>query len=172
MILNTFYLCWDVLSHSMNQSVVSKFVKGGLNNLLFNLKLLGERLECCIRFRNDKELWGTQCGELFTMLLMYKRKMFWAVPSPNSRKTISMLIVSETKINRPRYLSCSKQMNSLRSRIEEKEMILAHQDEQLNSLSSDKSKRSGEVNELKEIIDLKERKVAVLQKKVCLIVMS
>lgn len=57
-------------------------------------------------------------------------------------------------------------MNSLRSRLDEKEMIMAHQDEQLNSMSTDKSKRSGEVNELKEIIDLKERKVAVLQKKV------
>lgn len=50
--------------------------------------------------------------------------------------------------------------------MEEKELILAHKDEQLNSMSTDKSKRSGEVNELKEIIDLKERKVAVLQKKV------
>lgn len=57
-------------------------------------------------------------------------------------------------------------MNSLRSRMEEKELILAHKDEQLNSMSTDKSKRSGEVNELKEIIDLKERKVAVLQKKI------
>ena len=57
-------------------------------------------------------------------------------------------------------------MNSLRSRMEEKELILAHKEEQLNSMSTDKSKRSGEVNELKEIIDLKERKVAVLQKKV------
>ncbi|XP_038054549.1 ELKS/Rab6-interacting/CAST family member 1-like isoform X3 [Patiria miniata] len=56
-------------------------------------------------------------------------------------------------------------VEALRTRLDEKEMTLVRKEQLLSTLSTDKTKRYSEVNELKEMLDIKERKIGVLQRK-------
>ncbi|XP_022081373.1 ELKS/Rab6-interacting/CAST family member 1-like isoform X5 [Acanthaster planci] len=57
-------------------------------------------------------------------------------------------------------------VEALRARLDEKEMTLVRKEQLLSTLSTDKTKRFSEVNELKEMLDIKERKIGVLQRKI------
>lgn len=51
-------------------------------------------------------------------------------------------------------------------RLEEKEAMLNRKTKQIQEMSEEKGTLSGEIHDLKDMLDVKERKVNVLQKKV------
>ena len=61
--------------------------------------------------------------------------------------------------------SCT-QVDALRLRLEEKESLLSKKSQQISELTEEKSTQQGEITDLKDMLDVKERKVNVLQKKV------
>uniref|UniRef100_A0A3P9Q1T2 ELKS/RAB6-interacting/CAST family member 2 n=1 Tax=Poecilia reticulata TaxID=8081 RepID=A0A3P9Q1T2_POERE len=58
------------------------------------------------------------------------------------------------------------QVDALRVRLEEKEQILTKKTKQLQDLSDEKSTLAGEIRDMKDMLDVKERKVNILQKKI------
>ena len=54
----------------------------------------------------------------------------------------------------------------MRARIDEKEMTIVRKEQLLSTLSTDKTKRYSEVSELREMVEIKDRKIIVLQRKV------
>lgn len=58
------------------------------------------------------------------------------------------------------------QVDALRVRLEEKEQFLTKKTKQLQDLTDEKSTLTGEIRDMKDMLDVKERKVNVLQKKV------
>ena len=61
-------------------------------------------------------------------------------------------------------------MDALRLRLEEKEATLNKKSKQIQEISEEKGTLTGEIHDLKDMLDVKERKVIVLQKKVILII--
>ena len=57
-------------------------------------------------------------------------------------------------------------MDALRLRLEEKESLLSKKSTQISEMTEEKSTHQGEISDLKDMLDVKERKVNVLQKKV------
>lgn len=57
-------------------------------------------------------------------------------------------------------------MDALRLRLEEKESTLNKKSKQIQEMSEEKGTLNGEIHDLKDMLDVKERKVNVLQKKV------
>lgn len=58
------------------------------------------------------------------------------------------------------------QVDALRVRLEEKEQFLTKKSKQLQDLNEEKSTLTGEIRDMKDMLDVKERKIHVLQKKV------
>lgn len=58
------------------------------------------------------------------------------------------------------------QVDALRLRLEEKEALLSKKSQQISEVTEEKSTQQGEITDLKDMLDVKERKVNVLQKKV------
>ncbi|XP_015247896.1 PREDICTED: ELKS/Rab6-interacting/CAST family member 1-like [Cyprinodon variegatus] len=58
------------------------------------------------------------------------------------------------------------EVDALRLRLEEKESLLSKKSQQISELTEEKSTQQGEITDLKDMLDVKERKVNVLQKKV------
>lgn len=65
------------------------------------------------------------------------------------------------------------QVDALRLRLEEKETLLNKKSKQIQDMSEEKSTLNGEIHDLKDMLDVKERKINVLQKKVgiCILVL-
>lgn len=59
------------------------------------------------------------------------------------------------------------QVDALRLRLEEKESFLNKKSKQLQDLTEEKGTLAGEIRDMKDMLEVKERKVNVLQKKVC-----
>lgn len=59
-------------------------------------------------------------------------------------------------------------MDALRLRLEEKEATLNKKSKQIQEMSEEKGTLNGEIHDLKDMLEVKERKVNVLQKKVFL----
>lgn len=57
-------------------------------------------------------------------------------------------------------------MDALRLRLEEKETMLNKKTKQIQEMAEEKGTQAGEIHDLKDMLDVKERKVNVLQKKV------
>ncbi|XP_071810135.1 ELKS/Rab6-interacting/CAST family member 1-like isoform X4 [Asterias amurensis] len=57
-------------------------------------------------------------------------------------------------------------VEALRARIDEKEMTIVRKEQLLSTLSTDKTKRYSEVSELREMVEIKDRKIIVLQRKI------
>lgn len=57
-------------------------------------------------------------------------------------------------------------MDALRLRLEEKETMLNKKTKQIQDMAEEKGTQAGEIHDLKDMLDVKERKVTVLQKKV------
>ncbi len=64
------------------------------------------------------------------------------------------------------HLCVYAQVDALRLRLEEKESLLSKKSQQISELTEEKSTQHGEITDLKDMLDVKERKVNVLQKKV------
>lgn len=62
--------------------------------------------------------------------------------------------------------ACVFQVDALRLRLEEKEATLNKKSKQIQEMSEEKGTLNGEIHDLKDMLDVKERKVNVLQKKV------
>ncbi|XP_049617601.1 ELKS/Rab6-interacting/CAST family member 1 isoform X8 [Syngnathus scovelli] len=58
------------------------------------------------------------------------------------------------------------EVDALRIRLEEKESLLSKKSQQISEISDEKSTQNGEISDLKDMLDVKERKVVVLQKKI------
>ncbi|XP_058480508.1 ELKS/Rab6-interacting/CAST family member 1-like isoform X2 [Solea solea] len=58
------------------------------------------------------------------------------------------------------------EVDALRLRLEEKESLLSKKSQQISEVSEEKSTQQGEISDLKDMLDVKERKVNVLQKKI------
>ena len=63
----------------------------------------------------------------------------------------------------------SLQLDLLRSRLEDKATILDKKGKQVLCLQAEKKRVDSELNEIREHMDIKERKIAVLQRKVRLL---
>lgn len=57
-------------------------------------------------------------------------------------------------------------MDALRLRLEEKESFLNKKTKQLQDLTEEKGTLAGEIRDMKDMLEVKERKINVLQKKV------
>lgn len=64
------------------------------------------------------------------------------------------------------FCVCVRQVDALRLRLEEKEAMLNKKSKQIQEMSEEKGTLNGEIHDLKDMLDVKERKVTVLQKKV------
>lgn len=73
----------------------------------------------------------------------------------NSSQWLSLVVVS-----------LPGQVDALRLRLEEKETTLNKKSKQIQEMSEEKGTLNGEIHDLKDMLDVKERKVNVLQKKV------
>ncbi len=62
--------------------------------------------------------------------------------------------------------ACVFQVDALRLRLEEKDATLNKKSKQIQEVSEEKGTLNGEIHDLKDMLDVKERKVNVLQKKV------
>uniref|UniRef100_A0A3Q4N3L7 ELKS/RAB6-interacting/CAST family member 2 n=1 Tax=Neolamprologus brichardi TaxID=32507 RepID=A0A3Q4N3L7_NEOBR len=62
--------------------------------------------------------------------------------------------------------SANVQVDALRVRLEEKEQFLTKKTKQLQDLTDEKSTLTGEIRDMKDMLDVKERKINVLQKKI------
>lgn len=62
--------------------------------------------------------------------------------------------------------ACAHQVDALRLRLEEKDSQLNKKSNQIQETSEEKGTLSREVHDLKDMLEVKERKVNVLQKKV------
>lgn len=58
------------------------------------------------------------------------------------------------------------QVDALRLRLEEKEAFLNKKTKQLQDLTEEKGTLAGEIRDMKDMLEVKERKINVLQKKV------
>nr|XP_057933900.1 ELKS/Rab6-interacting/CAST family member 1-like isoform X9 [Doryrhamphus excisus] len=58
------------------------------------------------------------------------------------------------------------EVDALRIRLEEKESLLSKKSQQISEITDEKSTQHGEITDLKDMLDVKERKVNVLQKKI------
>uniref|UniRef100_A0A3Q0SP34 ELKS/RAB6-interacting/CAST family member 1 n=1 Tax=Amphilophus citrinellus TaxID=61819 RepID=A0A3Q0SP34_AMPCI len=58
------------------------------------------------------------------------------------------------------------EVDALRLRLEEKESLLSKKSQQISEVTEEKSTQQGEITDLKDMLDVKERKVNVLQKKI------
>lgn len=58
------------------------------------------------------------------------------------------------------------QVDALRLRLEEKESFLNKKSKQLQDVTDEKSILTGEIRDLKDMLEVKERKIIVVQKKV------
>uniref|UniRef100_A0A8C4X0C1 ELKS/RAB6-interacting/CAST family member 2 n=1 Tax=Eptatretus burgeri TaxID=7764 RepID=A0A8C4X0C1_EPTBU len=58
------------------------------------------------------------------------------------------------------------EVEALRLRLEEKEALLARKSQQVQELSDEKCSMTGEIRDLKDMMEVKERKINVLQKKI------
>lgn len=69
---------------------------------------------------------------------------------------------------RNHYLLSSSwfQVDALRLRLEEKESFLNKKTKQLQDLTEEKGTLAGEIRDMKDMLEVKERKINVLQKKV------
>lgn len=72
------------------------------------------------------------------------------------------VIVSDRKVPFPIPI----QVDALRLRLEEKETTLNKKSKQIQEMSEEKGTLNGEIHDLKDMLEVKERKVNVLQKKV------
>lgn len=65
-------------------------------------------------------------------------------------------------------LTCTNvlQVDALRLRLEEKESFLNKKTKQLQDLTEEKGTLAGEIRDMKDMLEVKERKINVLQKKV------
>uniref|UniRef100_A0A8C3XVE5 ELKS/RAB6-interacting/CAST family member 1 n=1 Tax=Chelydra serpentina TaxID=8475 RepID=A0A8C3XVE5_CHESE len=59
-----------------------------------------------------------------------------------------------------------KRVDALRLRLEEKETMLNKKTKQIQEIAEEKGTQAGEIHDLKDMLDVKERKVNVLQKKI------
>lgn len=64
------------------------------------------------------------------------------------------------------YLCSHGQVDALRLRLEEKESFLNKKTKQLQDLTEEKGTLAGEIRDMKDMLEVKERKINVLQKKV------
>jgi len=66
----------------------------------------------------------------------------------------------------PTLISFPVQVDALRLRLEEKEATLNKKSKQIQEISEEKGTLNGEIHDLKDMLEVKERKINVLQKKV------
>lgn len=64
------------------------------------------------------------------------------------------------------FVFVSLQVDALRLRLEEKESFLNKKTKQLQDLTEEKGTLAGEIRDMKDMLEVKERKINVLQKKV------
>lgn len=64
------------------------------------------------------------------------------------------------------FLTVVLQVDALRLRLEEKESFLNKKTKQLQDLTEEKGTLAGEIRDMKDMLEVKERKINVLQKKV------
>lgn len=64
------------------------------------------------------------------------------------------------------FNSAVLQVDALRLRLEEKESFLNKKTKQLQDLTEEKGTLTGEIRDMKDMLEVKERKINVLQKKV------
>uniref|UniRef100_A0A2K6BYY5 ELKS/RAB6-interacting/CAST family member 1 n=1 Tax=Macaca nemestrina TaxID=9545 RepID=A0A2K6BYY5_MACNE len=94
-------------------------------------------------------------------------KTFW---SPELKKERALRKDEASKITiwkeQYRVVQEENQVDALRLRLEEKETMLNKKTKQIQDMAEEKGTQAGEIHDLKDMLDVKERKVNVLQKKI------
>uniref|UniRef100_A0A673NEL6 ELKS/Rab6-interacting/CAST family member 1-like n=1 Tax=Sinocyclocheilus rhinocerous TaxID=307959 RepID=A0A673NEL6_9TELE len=94
-------------------------------------------------------------------------KTFWS-PELKKERTLRKDEVSKIAVWKEQYrvVQDENQVDALRLRLEEKEATLNKKSKQIQEVSEEKGALNGEIHDLKDMLDVKERKVNVLQKKI------
>uniref|UniRef100_A0A8C6PE41 ELKS/RAB6-interacting/CAST family member 1a n=1 Tax=Nothobranchius furzeri TaxID=105023 RepID=A0A8C6PE41_NOTFU len=94
-------------------------------------------------------------------------KTFW---SPELKKERALRKDEASKIavwkEQYRIIQDEAQVDALRLRLEEKEATLNKKSKQIQEMSEEKGTLNGEIHDLKDMLEVKERKINVLQKKI------
>uniref|UniRef100_A0A8C7XF22 ELKS/RAB6-interacting/CAST family member 1a n=1 Tax=Oryzias sinensis TaxID=183150 RepID=A0A8C7XF22_9TELE len=94
-------------------------------------------------------------------------KTFW---SPELKKERALRKDEASKITvwkeQYRVIQDEAQVDALRLRLEEKEATLNKKSKQIQEMSEEKGTLNGEIHDLKDMLEVKERKINVLQKKI------
>uniref|UniRef100_A0A7N6BJQ0 ELKS/RAB6-interacting/CAST family member 1a n=1 Tax=Anabas testudineus TaxID=64144 RepID=A0A7N6BJQ0_ANATE len=94
-------------------------------------------------------------------------KTFWS-PELKKERALRKDEVSKIAVWKEQYrvIQDEAQVDALRLRLEEKETTLNKKSKQIQEMSEEKGTLNGEIHDLKDMLDVKERKVNVLQKKI------
>uniref|UniRef100_A0A671T5Z0 ELKS/Rab6-interacting/CAST family member 1-like n=1 Tax=Sinocyclocheilus anshuiensis TaxID=1608454 RepID=A0A671T5Z0_9TELE len=94
-------------------------------------------------------------------------KTFWS-PELKKERALRKDEVSKITVWKEQYrvVQEENQVDALRLRLEEKEATLNKKSKQNQEMSEEKGTLNGEIHDLKDMLDVKERKVNVLQKKI------
>uniref|UniRef100_A0AAQ5XAL5 ELKS/RAB6-interacting/CAST family member 1a n=1 Tax=Amphiprion ocellaris TaxID=80972 RepID=A0AAQ5XAL5_AMPOC len=94
-------------------------------------------------------------------------KTFWS-PELKKERALRKDEVSKITVWKEQYrvIQDEAQVDALRLRLEEKEATLNKKSKQIQEMSEEKGTLNGEIHDLKDMLEVKERKVNVLQKKI------
>uniref|UniRef100_A0A673A7Q4 ELKS/RAB6-interacting/CAST family member 1a n=1 Tax=Sphaeramia orbicularis TaxID=375764 RepID=A0A673A7Q4_9TELE len=94
-------------------------------------------------------------------------KTFWS-PELKKERALRKDEVSKITVWKEQYrvIQDEAQVDALRLRLEEKEATLNKKSKQIQEVSEEKGTLNGEIHDLKDMLEVKERKVNVLQKKI------
>uniref|UniRef100_A0A8C7CCK2 ELKS/RAB6-interacting/CAST family member 1a n=2 Tax=Oncorhynchus TaxID=8016 RepID=A0A8C7CCK2_ONCKI len=94
-------------------------------------------------------------------------KTFWS-PELKKERALRKDEVSKITVWKEQYrvVQDETQVDALRLRLEEKETTLNKKSKQIQEMSEEKGTLNGEIHDLKDMLEVKERKVNVLQKKI------
>uniref|UniRef100_A0A8C9YD22 ELKS/RAB6-interacting/CAST family member 1a n=1 Tax=Sander lucioperca TaxID=283035 RepID=A0A8C9YD22_SANLU len=94
-------------------------------------------------------------------------KTFWS-PELKKERALRKDEVSKITVWKEQYrvIQDEAQVDALRLRLEEKETTLNKKSKQIQEISEEKGTLNGEIHDLKDMLEVKERKVNVLQKKI------
>uniref|UniRef100_A0A665UCL6 ELKS/RAB6-interacting/CAST family member 1a n=1 Tax=Echeneis naucrates TaxID=173247 RepID=A0A665UCL6_ECHNA len=94
-------------------------------------------------------------------------KTFWS-PELKKERALRKDEVSKIAVWKEQYrvIQDEAQVDALRLRLEEKEATLNKKSKQIQEMSEEKGTLNGEIHDLKDMLEVKERKVNVLQKKI------
>ena len=179
-------MCWDTSVPVLNDNIWATWLRSG-RKTWFKLLLcfcvflcistsvsvclchcLSVKLSAYYRFQVSLSAGQSMCpsGRTLWILSDITRSMISVWPYVNLTPCWSVCLSRLSAYLQLPFCLGLFQVDALRVRLEEKEQFLTKKTKQLQDLTDEKSTLTGEIRDMKDMLDVKERKVNVLQKKV------